>query len=61
MHRKFHSCRVDDGDDRTQDSPHSCVSESGELLSIVSIGDVVKARINEIENERKALADYVNS
>ena len=37
------------------------VSESGELLSIVSIGDVVKARINEIENERKALADYVNS
>jgi CBS domain-containing protein len=37
------------------------VSESGELLSIVSIGDVVKARINEIENERKALADYVSS
>ena len=37
------------------------VSMSGELLSIVSIGDVVKARINEIENERKALADYVNS
>jgi CBS domain-containing protein len=37
------------------------VSESGELLSIVSIGDVVKARIDEIENERKALADYVNS
>jgi CBS domain-containing protein len=37
------------------------LSESGELLSIVSIGDVVKARINEIENERKALADYVNS
>lgn len=37
------------------------VSESGELLSIVSIGDVVKAHITEIENERKALADYVNS
>ena len=37
------------------------VSESGELLSIVSIGDVVKARINEIEKERKALADYINS
>ena len=37
------------------------LSENGELLSIVSIGDVVKARINEIENERKALADYVNS
>lgn len=37
------------------------VSESGDLLSIVSIGDIVKAHITEIENERKALADYVNS
>ena len=37
------------------------LSETGELLSIVSIGDVVKAHITEIENERKALADYVNS
>lgn len=37
------------------------VAESGELLSIVSIGDVVKAHMTEIENERKALADYVNS
>jgi CBS domain-containing protein len=37
------------------------ITESGELLSIVSIGDVVKAHMTEIENERKALADYVNS
>jgi len=37
------------------------LSESGEIRSIVSIGDVVKAHITEIENERKALADYVNS
>jgi len=37
------------------------VTENGELLSIVSIGDVIKAHITEIENERKALADYVNS
>jgi CBS domain-containing protein len=37
------------------------LSETGELLSIVSIGDVVKAHITEIENERKALADYVKS
>ena len=37
------------------------LSENGELLSIVSIGDVVKAHITEIDNERKALADYVNS
>ena len=37
------------------------ITESGKLLSIVSIGDVVKAHMTEIENERKALADYVNS
>lgn len=37
------------------------VDESGSLLSIVSIGDVVKAHINDLDTERKALADYVNS
>jgi CBS domain-containing protein len=37
------------------------VDESGNLLSIISIGDVVKAHINEIDVERKALSDYVNS
>ncbi len=37
------------------------VDDSGSLLSIVSIGDVVKAHINDLDTERKALADYVNS
>jgi len=37
------------------------VDESGNLLSIISIGDVVKAHINELDVERKALSDYVNS
>lgn len=37
------------------------VDESGNLISIVSIGDVVKAHINELDAERKALSDYVNS
>ena len=37
------------------------VDESGSLLSIISIGDVVKAHINELDVERKALSDYVNS
>ena len=37
------------------------VDESGNLLSIVSIGDVVKAHINDLDAERKALEDYVNS
>lgn len=35
------------------------VSQNGKLLSIVSIGDVVKAHISEIDTERKALQDYV--
>jgi CBS domain-containing protein len=35
--------------------------ESGNLISIVSIGDVVKAHIADLDTERKALADYVNS
>lgn len=37
------------------------VDESGNLISIVSIGDVVKAHINDLDTERKALTDYVNS
>jgi CBS domain-containing protein len=37
------------------------VGNNGELLSIISIGDVVKAHINELDDERKALQDYVNS
>jgi len=37
------------------------VDESGHLISIVSIGDVVKAHIVDLDTERKALADYVNS
>lgn len=37
------------------------VDETGNLLSIVSIGDVVKAHINDLDSERKALTDYVNS
>ena len=31
------------------------------LVSIISIGDVVKAHITELDDERKALSDYVNS
>jgi CBS domain-containing protein len=31
------------------------------VISIISIGDVVKAHIGELNDERKALTDYVNS
>ena len=35
------------------------VDETGNLLSIVSIGDVVKNHVSEIDSERQALIDYV--
>jgi len=38
---------------------HVPVVQNGELLGIVSIGDVVKSRITELETERTALADYI--
>ncbi|MDP1719475.1 MAG: CBS domain-containing protein [Candidatus Nanopelagicaceae bacterium] len=37
------------------------VDEDDNVISIISIGDVVKARISELDEERKALRDYVNS
>jgi len=40
---------------------HVPVVADGELLGIVSIGDVVKARLDELEEERKQLVDYIQS
>ncbi|MDP1712639.1 MAG: CBS domain-containing protein [Candidatus Nanopelagicaceae bacterium] len=37
------------------------VDEDDNVISIISIGDVVKARISELDAERNALRDYVNS
>ena len=34
-------------------------SDNGELIGIVSIGDLVKARLSELETERAALMDYI--
>ncbi len=38
---------------------HIPVTEDGKLCGIVSIGDVVKDRLDEIEREANALRDYV--
>lgn len=38
---------------------HIPVLEDGQLCGIVSIGDVVKDRLDEIEREANALRDYV--
>ena len=38
---------------------HAPVVAGGRLHGIVSIGDVVKIRIGELETERTALSDYI--
>jgi CBS domain-containing protein len=40
---------------------HLPVVQGGRLAGLVSIGDVVKYRIETIEYERKALRDYIAS
>lgn len=37
------------------------VDDDDNVVSIISIGDVVKAHISELDSERKALRDYVSS
>ena len=39
---------------------HLPVVDDGDLVAIVSIGDVVKARLDELEAERDHLAGYVH-
>ncbi len=39
---------------------HVPVTENGELVGIVSIGDVVNARVDELETERQQLTDYIS-
>ncbi len=39
---------------------HMPVAEQGKLIGIVSIGDVVKNRVEEIEREAAALRDYIH-
>lgn len=36
------------------------VDDGGNLCGIVSIGDVVKARLGELEDENRVLADYLH-
>ncbi|MBA2577232.1 MAG: CBS domain-containing protein, partial [Euzebyaceae bacterium] len=38
---------------------HVPVVEDGHLAGIVSIGDVVKSRMDELETEAESLHDYV--
>jgi len=38
---------------------HMPVVESGKIVGLISIGDVVKARINEVEHENSALTEMI--
>lgn len=40
---------------------HVPVIKDGEMVGIVSIGDIVKARIDHLEDERKSLLSYITS
>jgi CBS domain-containing protein len=43
----------------TRRTRHLPVVEDGNLVGIVSIGDIVKAKLDLLEDERSALMDYV--
>lgn len=40
---------------------HVPVTEDGRLVGIVSIGDVVKSRLGELERDRQELLEYVSA
>jgi CBS domain-containing protein len=39
---------------------HVPVVNDGHLVGLVSIGDIVKARLDELEHEKRDLLDYVS-
>lgn len=65
MTRKVVTCRMSDTIDRLMGEMtagrfrHLPVIEDGELVGIVSIGDVVKQRIAEAEMEAAAMRQYI--
>jgi len=62
-----HTCRGADTIDQVMMSMtekrirHLPVHEDGQLLGLISIGDVVKRKIEEIEHEAASLRDYIAS
>jgi CBS domain-containing protein len=65
MTRNVVTCDPDDSIDQVMQIMtsgrfrHLPVVRRGELIGLVSIGDVVKARLAETENEKEALRDYI--
>lgn len=67
MTATVHTCSPDDDTDGLMATMtdrrirHVPVVEGGRLAGIVSIGDVVKTRIGELEHDRNQLVDYINA
>ena len=40
---------------------HLPVVEKGKLVGLISIGDVVKQRVDEVERESEAMRDYIRT
>ncbi|OAF06024.1 inosine-5-monophosphate dehydrogenase [Bradyrhizobium centrolobii] len=40
---------------------HLPVTDNGKVVGIISIGDIVKRRVQEYENEQEALRDYIKT
>ena len=65
MTRKVHTCTPDDAIDdlsalmTRRRIRHVPVVDDGSLRGIVSIGDVVKARLDELQFERDQLTSYI--
>ena len=66
MTAEVHTCDPDDHIDELmrvmtdQRIRHLPVVEGGRLTGIISIGDVVKRRMDELENENRNLTDYIS-
>ena len=66
MTAEVHTCGPDDNIDELmrvmtdQRIRHLPVVEAGRLTGIISIGDVVKRRMDELENENRNLTDYIS-
>lgn len=66
MTREISTCSPDDGIDRLMRQMtegrfrHLPVVEDGRMIGIISIGDVVKHRLKELETETHMLQDYIH-
>lgn len=67
MQRAVHTCAGSDTVDHLMHRMsehrirHLPVVDDGALVGIISIGDVVKTRVDELEREQSQLVDYIRS